>query len=97
MEGLTLFTGIAGFISAVCAIILFFIGRKNDATAQGRDDAAMKYDIKYIRETSDDIKLEIKEISRKQDTMNETLIKHGMRLDSLEARISSLERENLEK
>ena len=92
MEMLAVATSIVAIASGACAIILFFVGRKKAQHDDGEADASMKYDVKYIREKTDDMRLDIKEMSRKQDTTNETLIRHDMRLTSLEARVENLER-----
>lgn len=95
MEMLAVATSIVAIASGACAIILFFIGRKKAQHDDGESDASMKYDVKYIREKTDDMRLDIKEMSRKQDSTNETLIRHDMRLTSLEARVENLERDEV--
>lgn len=92
MELLTICSGVVATVSGVCAIILFFVGRKKAQHDDGESDASMKYDVKYIREKTDDMRLDIKDMSRKQDTTNETLIRHDMRLTNLETRVENLER-----
>lgn len=92
MEVLAVTSSIVAIVSGVCAIILFFVGRKKAQHDEGELDASMKYDVKYIREKTDDMRLDIKEMSRKQDSTNETLIRHDMRLTSLETRVENLER-----
>ena len=92
MELLAVVSSAVAIASGICAIILFFISRKKAHRDGGEADASMKYDVKYIREKTDDMRLDIKEMSRKQDTTNETLIRHDMRLTSLETRVENLER-----
>ena len=96
MEWLAITSSAIVMISGICAIILFFVGRKKAHHDDGEADASMKYDVKYIREKTDDMRLDIKEMSRKQDTTNETLIRHDMRLTSLETRVENLERNEKE-
>lgn len=95
MEMLAAVTSIVAIASGACAIILFFIGRKKAQHDDGESDASMKYDVKYIREKTDDMRLDIKEMSRKQDSTNETLIRHDMRLTNLETRVENLERDEV--
>ena len=92
MELLAICSSIVAIASGVCAIILFFVGRRKAQHDDGESDASMKYDVKYIREKTDDMRLDIKEMSRKQDTTNETLIRHDMRLTNLETRVENLEK-----
>lgn len=96
MEWLAIGSSIVVMTSGVCTIILFFVGRKKAHRDDGEFDASMKYDVKYIREKTDDMRLDIKEMSRKQDSTNETLIRHDMRLTSLETRVENLERNEKE-
>ena len=92
MEWFAVASSIIAIASGICAIILFFVGRKKAYHDDGETDASMKYDVKYIREKTDDMRLDIKEMSRKQDSTNETLIRHDMRLTNLETRVENLER-----
>ena len=92
MEWLAIISSAVAITSGICAIILFFVGRKKAHHDDGETDASMKYDVKYIREKTDDMRLDIKEMSRKQDTTNETLIRHDMRLTNLETRVENLEK-----
>ena len=95
MQWLAVASSIVAIASGICAIILFFVGRKKASHDDGESDAGMKYDVKYIREKTDDMRLDIKEMSRKQDSTNETLIRHDMRLTSLETRVENLERNDV--
>ena len=92
MELFAVVSSAVAIASGICAIILFFAGRKKAHHDEGMSDASMKYDVKYIREKTDDMRLDIKEMSRKQDTTNETLIRHDMRLTNLETRVENLEK-----
>lgn len=96
MELFTVASSAVAIASGICAIILFFVGRKKAHHDDGASDANMKYDVKYIREKTDDLRLDIKEMSRKQDSTNETLIRHDVRLTTLETRVENLERNEKE-
>lgn len=96
MELLAASSSIVAMTSGICAIVLFFIGRKKAQHDDGESDANIKYDVKYIREKTDDMRLDIKEMSRKQDSTNETLIRYDMRLTNLETRVENLERNEKE-
>lgn len=96
MELFTVASSAVAIASGICAIILFFVGRKKAHHDDGVFDTSMKYDVKYIREKTDDLRLDIKEMSRKQDSTNETLIRHDVRLTTLEARVENLERNEKE-
>lgn len=53
--------------SALCAILTFFINRGKDKHKDGIDSGNMRADIKYMRSGFDDLRLDVKEIARKQD------------------------------
>ena len=59
--------GIIGILGTICAIITFMINRKKDNYKEGADDSEIRGDIKYIRNFFDDLRLDVKEIARKQD------------------------------
>lgn len=75
MEILTLIISLVGMVSAICAIAAFFISRGKDKYQKGEDDGNIRGDIKYMRNSFDDLRLDVKEVARKQDALGERLIR----------------------
>ena len=96
MELFTVASNAVAIASGICALILFFVARKKAHHDDGVADASMKCDLKYIREKTDDLRLDIKEMSRKQDSTNEILVRHDLRLTTLETKVKNLERNEKE-
>lgn len=83
--------GILAAISTVCAIIVFFTNRGKDRYKDGQDDAGIKGDIKYMRNSFDDLRLDVKEVARKQDSQGERLTRVEESVKSAHHRIDELE------
>lgn len=66
-------------IISICTILFtaisFILARKKDGYSDGDKDGNLKSDIKYVREGVDDLKLDLKELNRKQDDLNVRLIR----------------------
>ena len=92
MEYLSIiFSGLAA-MAAVCAIITFIATRKDHVENNAESITTMKNDIKYTRDSVDDIQLNVKDVLRKQNEMSERLAKDDIRLKDLDRRITSVER-----
>lgn len=78
-------------IASIVAIITFFINRGKDKYREGDDDGSMKGDIKYMRNNFDDLRLDVKEIARKQDIQAERLTRVEESVKSAHKRIDGLE------
>ena len=92
MEYLSIiFSGLAA-MAAVCAIITFIATRKDRIENNAESLTTMKNDIKYTRDSVDDIQLNVKDVLRKQNEMTERLAKDDIRLKELDRRVSSIER-----
>lgn len=92
MEYLSIiFSGLAA-MAAVCAIITFIATRKDRIENNTESLTTMKNDIKYTRDSVDDIQLNVKDVLRKQNEMTERLAKDDIRLKELDRRVSSIER-----
>lgn len=85
---------------SVCAIIFgvatYKRNTKKDAYEDGDQDGGIKGDIKYMRNSFDDLRLDVKEISRQQSTQNERLIRCEESCKQAHKRIDHLE-ETIEK
>lgn len=91
-EIVALIGGITGFIASLCAVVAFVIARKKDGYEDGRDNGGIHGDIKYMRNGFDDLRLDVKEIGRKQDQHYERLIRVEESCKSAHNRIDSIER-----
>lgn len=92
MEYLSIiFSGLAA-MAAVCAIITFIATRKDRIENNTESLTTMKNDIKYTRDSVDDIQLNVKDVLRKQNEMTERLAKDDIRLKELDRRVTSIER-----
>ena len=92
MEYLSIiFSGFAA-MAAVCAIITFIATRKDRIENNTESLTTMKNDIKYTRDSVDDIQLNVKDVLRKQNEMTERLAKDDIRLKELDRRVTSIER-----
>ena len=92
MEYLSIiFSGLAA-MAAVCAIITFIATRKDHIENNTESLTTMKNDIKYTRDSVDDIQLNVKDVLRKQNEMTERLAKDDIRLKELDRRVTSIER-----
>ena len=78
-------------IGAICAIIAFIISRKKDNYQKGADDKKIVDDIEHIKNFFDDLRLDVKEISRKQDQQSERIARVEESLKSAHRRIDQLE------
>ena len=86
-----IFSGIAA-IAAICAIITFLATRRDRIEDTAESTVTMKNDIKYMRDSMDDIQLNVKDILRKQTEMSERLAKDDLRLKELDRRVTNIER-----
>lgn len=65
---------------ASVAAILFGVAsykrnNKKDAYQDGDQDGSIRGDIKYMRNSFDDLRLDVKEVARQQSTQNERLVR----------------------
>ena len=98
-EMIALVSGIVAAVSAVCAIIAFFVARGKDHYKEGADDGGLRGDIKYMRNSFDELRLDVKEVARKQDAQAERIARVEESVKSAHHRIADLNdrMENIEK
>lgn len=92
VEIVALAGGILALIVSVCTIVTFVINRKKEGYERGFDYGGICEDIKYIRNSCDDTRLDIKDVNRKLDQQNERLIRVEEGQKSDRKRIEVLER-----
>ena len=82
----------AGSIAAIIfGVIAYKRAEKKDAYSDGDQDGTLRGDIKYMRNGFDDLRLDVREVARKQDTQNERLIRCEESTKQAHKRIDSLE------
>ena len=72
-ESITLVGSALAVVASLCAIGAFMISRNKDKFNDGANDGSLKGDIKYMRNSFDDLRLDVKEVARKQDNQGERL------------------------
>ena len=92
VEIVALVISIIGAVSAICAIVAFFINRGKDKYDKGDTDGGLRADVKYMRNSFDDLRLDVKEVGRKQDAFGERLIRVEESTKSAHKRIDTLEK-----
>ena len=83
--------GILTAITAVTAIIAFFVGRGKDHYKEGADDSSIRGDVKYMRNSFDELRLDVKEVARKQDNQGERLTRVEESCKQAHKRIDGME------
>lgn len=88
---LTIIIAVVGLLVSVLSVISFVSSNKEKSKQDGNKDGEMANDIRYIKNTQQDIIVSQKEISNKLDTNNERVTRleeqvkvHESRLDKLE-------------
>ena len=79
-------------VASVTAIISFAINRSKDKFHDGANDSSIKGDIRYMRNSFDDLRLDVKEIARKQDDQAERLIRCEESVKLAHHRIDGIEK-----
>lgn len=92
VEIVALVISIIGAVSATCAIVAFFINRGKDKYDKGGTDESLRSDVKYMRNSFDDLRLDVKEVGRKQHAVGERLIRVEESTKSAHKRIDTLEK-----
>ena len=80
-----------GIVSAMLAVSTFNSNRKKEAKSDGAQEAAFHSDIKYIKELLQDVRTEMKELTKSIDQHSEKIAKCEERLRSAFSRIERLE------
>lgn len=83
----SILTGLAG----VCTVVTFIIKTKKSGYTDGKDNGEIRGDIKYIRNSFDDLRLDVKEVARKQDSQSERIAKVEERCNQMDKSIEKLD------
>lgn len=92
MQYLSIVFSAVAAIAALCAIITFIATRKEHVENNAETITTIKNDVKYTKDSVDDIQLNVKDVLRKQNEMSECLAKDDVRLKDLDRRVTSIER-----
>lgn len=84
--------GIVALVAGICAIFAYFNSRKKEHYQEGSDDSGIRGDIKYMRNSFDDLRLDVKEVARKQDNQGERLTRVEESVKSAHKRIDTIEK-----
>lgn len=90
----TIICSVIALIASIVAIVTFFVNRGKDKYKEGDEDGSMKGDIKYMRNNFDDLRLDVKDIARKQDLLTERLTRVEESTKSAHKRLDGLEKKN---
>lgn len=88
----TIICSVVALIASVVAIVTFFVNRGKDKYNEGNTDGGIRGDIKYMRNNFDDLRLDVKEIARKQDVQAERLTRVEESVKSAHKRIDGIEK-----
>lgn len=81
---------LAGF-ATICSILTFVYNRKKVNQMDGSTMTQLQMDVKYVRNGVDDIRLDIKDLTRKQNDMSIKIAREDERIASIERRVKALE------
>lgn len=91
MQTFTLICSIIAALAGITAIFTFIFARAKDSTAKIEADVTLKNDLRYLRENVDDIRVDLKEMTRQAAIQNEKLSKDDIRIQQLENRQEVIE------
>lgn len=80
-----------GIVSVLLAVSTFYMNRKKDNKNEGAQEATLHADLKYIKELLQDVRSDMKELTKSIDLHSERITKCEERLNSAFSRIEMLE------
>ena len=80
-----------GIVSVLLAVSTFYTNRKKDSKHAGAQEATLHADLKYIKELLQDVRSDMKELTKSIDQHSERITKCEERLNSAFSRIEMLE------
>jgi chromosome segregation ATPase len=82
-----------GVVSVVLTVSTFINARKKDSKTEGAQEATFHADLKYIKELLQDVRSEMKEITKSIDLHSEKIAKCEEQLHSAFSRIERIEQQ----
>lgn len=80
-------------LSAFIAVSTFLSNRKKDTKSEGAQQASLQADLKYIKELLQDVRSDIKDLTKSIDIHSEKIAKCEEQLQSLTGRVKRLEKQ----
>ena len=81
-----------GVVSVLLAVSTFYNNRKKDNKKEGAQEATFHADLRYIKELLQDVRSEMKELTKSIDMHSEKIAKCEEQLKSVFSRIERLEK-----
>lgn len=79
MNTISIIFSVVAACGSIAAIVFGVVSikrnNKQDAYKDGDQDGSLRGDIKYMRNSFDDLRLDVKEVARQQTTQNERLVR----------------------
>lgn len=91
MEWLATACSVLAGIATICSILTFVNNRKRANQTDGGNMTQLQSDLRYVRDGIDDIRLDIKDLTRKQNDMSIKIAREDERIASIERRVKKLE------
>ena len=82
-----------GVVSVLLAVSTFYNGRKKDSKNAGAQEATFHADLRYIKELLQDVRSEMKELTKSIDLHSEKIAKCEEQLQSVFHRIERIEKQ----
>ena len=96
-EIFTFICATAALVATICSIFAFYITRKKESYSKGSDDTWLKAAIADVKNSLDELRLDVKGYARKQNEMSEQQVRFDELLKSHDKRIDLLEKQTLRK
>lgn len=81
-----------GIVSVLLAVTTFYNNRRKDTKKEGAQEATFHADLRYIKELLQDVRSEMKELTKSIDQHSEKIAKCEEQLKSAFSRIERLEK-----
>ena len=91
MDLFTIICSVLSACAATVAVLSFIRTTQKDKTKDVSDFTWLKTDLEYVRNGVDDLRLDLKELTRKQNDMSEKLAITDEKLRNLSARVDNIE------
>ena len=82
-----------GIMSVLLAVSTFYNNRKKDSRSEGAQDATFHADLRYIKELLQDVRSDMKELTKSIDLHSEKIAKCEEQLRSAFQRIERIEKQ----
>lgn len=80
------------FVMAIIAIVTLARNTRKDTSNEAEQRAAVAADLKYIRNSVDDIKLDNKDMKKEIGSLKEQIVRIDMRVESAHQRLDDMQK-----